>query len=403
MGLLPDFGVSEYIAGKLFNAGFQQQQGQSSLGPQQSNFNALLSAVNPVSKAQASEGTAASQTSKQPYLGPPAPTSNYSPTNTSSGGGGGSTGGGGGNPYDNVQPPSGPSEAELNSLYSPIMDFYNNAKSTIQGQQPGLISDAEAQAAASKQLLENQQLSSNELLSNQEAQANQKANRDTAQQRQILQELTQANQQRFGGASSAGLAASELQGREFQRSRFGIQENLANVVQFVNQKKVEVKREFDAAVQKLNTNTQQAINEIKRRIQDKLLEIDGRIGETESAKAAARLDELQRYRNDMYQINLARAQFESELRLQAQANSSQLDTFLSQSTGATNASQDVTNQGLAYASSSIPGVESGKGRNTPGAGINSSVGAIASKPEDLYTGQLGFQPQSRDNQYSFLG
>lgn len=253
------------------------------------------------------------------------PISSTTPTSGNSGGSGssGSTNTGSNNPFDNIQP-SGPSQEEINAQFNPIFDVYNQAERNLRDQQPGLISEAEAQAAASRQLLENSKTNQNELLGQQAQRVQSTGENQTAQQRQILQELGLANQQRFGGASSAGQAASEIQGREFQRSRYGIQQNVQQGLQTIDQQKVQVQREYDQGLQQLEVNKQQAINEINRKFQDKLLEINARRGETEAAKAAARMSALQDLRNQAYQINVARAQFEADLRTQAQSNLSYL-------------------------------------------------------------------------------
>lgn len=263
-------------------------------------------------------------------------------------GGGSSSGGGGtqqssGNPYANIQP-SGPSREEIDSAFNPILDVYNQAESNLRSQLPGLISEAEAQAAASRSLLGNQRTSANEMLGQQEQSTETQRARQSAQQRQTLQELQLANQQRFGGASSAGLGASELQGREFQRSQFGIQENAQQALQAIGQQKMSVEREYQQGLQQLEVNRQQAVNDINRKFQDRLLEINARRGETEAAKAQARMQAVQDLRNQAFQINVARAQFEADLRSQAQQNLSYLTQAENQFTGAGQAGVQAYNQ-----------------------------------------------------------
>lgn len=270
-----------------------------------------------------------------------------------------------GDPFANLQP-QGPSQEEIDAQFNPILDVYNQAESTLRGQLPGLIGEAEQQALASRGLLEGQRTSANQLLSGQEQQTRQTQQSQTAQQRQILQELAQANQQRFGGASSAGLAAGELQGREFQRGVAGIGQNAQQAFQQIGEQRQAVDRDFQQGLQQLEVNKQQAVNQINRTFQDKLLEINARRGETQAAKAAARMEALQQLRNAAFQINVQRAQFQSQLEQQRQANVSQLDTVQNSLLQYTGQGQSGVDQFASTTPSSIPTVGQGQAQtNTP--------------------------------------
>lgn len=338
------------------------------------------------------QGTANNVLSNGTYSGPIGPsspgyvqgTANNVSVDSSGGGGNNNTG----NPYDNIQP-SGPSQDEINGLFNSTFDVLNQAEGNLRGQLPGLISEAEQQAAASRSLLEGSKDTQNELLGQQENRVNRVGQTQTADQRRILQELTQANQQKFGGASSAGQAASEIQGREFQRSRFGIQQNVQEGLQQINQQRQQIQREFQQGLQQLQVNTQQAINEINRRFQDKLLEINAKKAETEQAKAQARLQALQDLRNQAYQINVARAQFEADLKSQAQSNSQYLDTAQNNLLSYGQAGVNAGNNAAAYQTTGIPSVA----QSTTGTTNPQFTGQI-SRNEDL-TGQIGL-PSRQD-------
>ena len=250
----------------------------------------------------------------------------------------------------------GPTQAEIDASFDPIFGVLSQAEANLRGQQPGLISEAEEQARVSTGLIEGQRTGAEELLGQQTSQTEIQRQRQIADQRRILQELQQANQARFGGASSAGVAASEIQGREFQRSRFGIQQNAQQALQAIGNERNKVEREFQQGLQQIELNKQQAINDVNRRFQDKLLEIDARRGETESAKAQARMNALQELRNQAFQINVARLQFENDLRTQATANTTQLSQLEQQFLGFTGAGQAAATQFGQTTPSGIPGV-----------------------------------------------
>jgi len=327
----------------------------------------------------------------------------------STGGGGG--GGGGGqsnpspvskpspvsNPYDNISAPQGPSQQEIDSQFNPIFDVYNQAEKNLRVQLPGLIGEAESQAQASRGLLDNQRTGANELLSGQQQQTFQSQQAQSGQQRQTLQELQSANQQRFGGASSAGQAAGELQGREFQRNTFQIGQQAQQAMQQINQQRQVVEREFQQGVQQLEVNKQQAVNQVQRTFQDRLLEINGRRGETESAKAQARMGALQELRNAAYQIDVSRAQFQSQLQMQAQQNAASLDNQAQQYLSSTNQGQQGVNRFSSAQQSAIPSV-SNQGQDSQ----QQLTGQI-SREEDLYgnPGLTFADPRFQNNQLQF--
>lgn len=363
------------------------------LGIPETGFSELVAGgktVNTVApKAYAPTSPVSSSSPNQtvsPYYMPGGPPSgSYTPTAPSSGGGGGGGGGTPVNPFANLQP-QGPSQQEIDSQFNPIFGVLNQAESNLRGQLPGLISEAEAQANASKGLLNNQRSSANELLGQQEVKTTNTQQNQTAQQRQTLQELQLANKQRFGGSSSAGLAAGELQGREFQRNTFQIGQQAQEALQQIGQQRQVVEREFNQGLQQLEVNFQKAKNDINRQFQDKLLEINARRGEAESAKANARMEALQNLRNMAYQIDVSKAQFAAQLQSQAQQNSSYLDNVASQYLSATNQGQGAVDSFASSPQSAIPGVS----RNAPQAPSQEMMGQIRRDPRENtpYTGMI---------------
>lgn len=288
-------------------------------------------------------------------------------------------------PYANIRP-SGPSQQEIDSSFNPILDVYNQAEGNLRGQLPGLISEAEAQANVSRRMLGDNKASTGALLDSQGMQSQQLQQAQTAQQRQTLQELQMANRQRFGGASSAGQAASELQGREFQRNTYQIGQQAQQALMQINQERQKVEREYTTGLEQLEVNRQKAVNDIQRTFQDRLLEINARRGETESAKAQARMSALQDLRNQAYQIDVSRAQFQAQLQLQAQQNTSQLDTIAKSYLSAQNTGQDAVSGFANAPQSAIPGV-------TPNAqGAQTGYTGQIRKDDEVPTGQMGYQP-----------
>ena len=253
-----------------------------------------------------------------------------------------------------------PNNAEIDASFNPIFDVFNQAESNLREQQPGLIGEAEAQAQASRGLLQGQRTTADAQLGTQTQETQQRQQQGTAQQRQILQELGQANQARFGGASSAGQAASEIQGREFQRGVAGINQGAQQAFQQINLKKQEVERDYTQGLQQLEVNRQQAVNGINRTFQDRLLEIESQRAQTKQAKSQARMSAVADLRNAAFQINIQKAQFEHDLRLQAQQNTSFLDNAAQQFLGSQQDGQQASNQFANFQPQGISSVQGGQ-------------------------------------------
>lgn len=279
-------------------------------------------------------------------------------TQTSTNTGGGSPQGT--NPFDEITP-EGVQPSEIDALYNSTFDVLNQAEQNLRNQKPGLIQEANQQAEAARSRLKSGVESQKEVLGQQEQRIEQTGQSQEAEQRRILQELQLANQQRFGGASSAGQAASEIQGREFQKNRFGIQQQVQQGIQQIQQRYRDVEREYQTGLQQLEANATQALNNIQRMFDDKLLEINARRGEAEQAKQNARLQALQDLRNQAYEIKVAKAQYEADLRNQAQANTQYLTQAQQQLLQYGQSGVQAGDQVAGYQASGIPGVDQGNG------------------------------------------
>lgn len=239
--------------------------------------------------------------------------------------------------------PQAISEQELSDVYNPAFDYLNQAESTLRGQLPQFQQEAEAQFGANKSLLSNQRQSALDQLRGQREGAQRRTEDVVSASRRMFQELQQANQQRFGGASSAGAAASEIQGREFQSNRNAVARDLNSTLREIEMNQANVENEFQTGLQQLEAQKQQQIGEAQRSFQDKLLEISRQRGELASAKASARLQELQNLRDRIFQINLQQFQFQQQLTAQREAAKLQLEMNRQQLTQSVGAGQQAVN------------------------------------------------------------
>lgn len=227
------------------------------------------------------------------------------------------------------QASQGPSEEELNALYNPAMEYLNQAESTLRGQLPTTLDLLGQQAQTSQGLLKNQLTSAQSQLGEQQTQATQRKEDAISAARRLFSELQMANQQRFGGASSAGLAASELQGRELMRNRSTIGQDYNTAARQIEASKLDVENQYQSGLQQIEDRKQQAINEVNADFQSKLLEINSQRASTQQAKAAARLELLQQARDRVFQINLQDFNFKQQLAAQKQAADAQISQYSS--------------------------------------------------------------------------
>lgn len=322
---ITQLGQGEYTIGSAANGGFMTNKGNIYYTPQ----------------TPATSGAASNQNKPAPAAPPPAQNNNPPPSNNNNNSnqseGVDMSGTRDVDFYINefgkrvdIDKEAEKKKKEIDEAYGSVFDIYNQAEGNLRGQYPGLIAEADAQAKASRGLLSNEKLSANTLLNNQAQSAQYAQQNQTAEQRRILQELSQANQQRFGGASGAGQAASEIQGREFQRNVYGIGQQAQQAMQQVEQKRQEVDRTYQQGLQQLEVNVQKAKNELQRGFQDKLLEINAGRANTATEKAKMRMEALQALRNEAYQIDMAKFQFATQLQMQREQNQAELQRVSTQ-------------------------------------------------------------------------
>lgn len=142
-----------------------------------------------------------------------------------------------------------------------------------------------------------------------------------AQARRLFNELQRGNIQRFGGATSAGQAASEIQGAEAQR-QFGQTGRQANeAFQKIEQAKTEVESQYKTGLLQLQQAHQQGLAKIQSDFTNAIMQINNQRAATEQAKGQAKLQALQNLRQEALQLQSQATQFQQQLDLmREQAN-----------------------------------------------------------------------------------
>lgn len=181
----------------------------------------------------------------------------------------------------------------LNSLQSNLQsgeqDFYNTYTAPYQSQVP-LIEQARDQGLQS--------------IEGQKVTAGQQEQSALAAARQLYNELTQRNQQAFGGGllSSVGQAAGEILGRGAMQQFGNIRQGAQNTIQGLVTEARNVMEKASAQLQQLNTQKEAALSEARLAFRDKLSEIDRMRNELKSNRSAMKLDALREFRSNIQSI-----------------------------------------------------------------------------------------------------
>ena len=225
---------------------------------------------------------------------------------------------------------TGPSDEELNTAYKPLLDVLAQAEQllgTTYGQQQQNI---ESQVRTARQLADEQKRVAEQTIGQNDLLGARRRDDVISAARKLFQELQTANQQRFGGASSAGQAASELQGREFMGISGKARQGYADLVSELNNKSLEVNNNYSLALQQLEDKKAAALSQAQNDFQNSLLQISQQKAGIESEKAQRRLAALEQYRQEVNAINQQQNQFAQQLQMMKAQSDIQLDNYAKQ-------------------------------------------------------------------------
>lgn len=151
-----------------------------------------------------------------------------------------------------------------------------------------------------------------------------------AQARSVYDQLQRGYQQRFGGSSSAGQAATEIGNVERLKQQGQSYKQLQDVNRQVEMGKQEAQKTYDQNLLQLEQNKKSAIREVTREFNDRLRQIAASRDMIDSAKANAKLAALQGLRQQVLQVQQQETSFRQQLEMQKQQNQMALDTYAKQ-------------------------------------------------------------------------
>ncbi|MCC7571456.1 hypothetical protein KO465_09105 [Candidatus Micrarchaeota archaeon] len=240
---------------------------------------------------------------------------------------------------------------QIDNIFSEVNNYLNSARSNLTSSQASVLQDLASQLADRQAQLTQSKTNVDRTLTEAEIGTQQRRQDADAASVRLFNELMQGGQQRFGGASSAGQAFTELGNVEQQRRAQATATDFNTAMRQIESERTRVEEEYSMGQQQLVAEKQRAENEIKRDFAAKMLEIDRMGAEAGQNKGAMKLDLLQQVRNQMYQVDLQDRQFHQQLEAMRQASLMELQNRQAQlaSAGqsgqaAFGAFQDVTAQ-----------------------------------------------------------
>ena len=284
----------------------------------------------------------------------------------------------------------GPSEADINAqidaTYNPTMDYLNQNVNYVGQAKTAAEKQAEADLLANQAQLGTQKEGTLGQLATQGRGVQTQKEDALATARRLYGELQRGNIQRFGGTTSAGQAASEIQGAEAQRQFGGIGRQANEAFQKIEQAKTDVESQYQSGLLQLKQGQQQALAKIQNDFTNAIMQINNMRAQTEQQKGQAKLQALQNLRQEALQLQSQATQYEQQLNLMREQQKLQLDSYAKTTglagTAGANAYNTFSNQSMTPTQFSQ--VQSGV-QNIP----QQLQGSIKRPEEWQYQGQIG--------------
>ena len=282
--------------------------------------------------------------------------------------------------------------SEIESQYGSRIDYLKTAEEAIRLGQPEILEGIAADLRAGKSQEGTGKQKQLGILSGSEKEAQGRKEDVLASSRRLYDELRRGGIQRFGGASSAGGAMSELLGVEQQRQAGQIGREFSRAMDQISTQKADVESQYQSQLLQLDADNKNVINQANQEFRSRLDEINSNRLLASDAKSQARLGVLQELRDKMFSIQQQKTQFQQQLDMMKQEQVTSLDTYAKQLQISGAAGQQAGTQfGAATTTSPTSNITATGRQSTTPVGLTSAVGQI-NKDDERYQG-----PQSYSN------
>ena len=250
------------------------------------------------------------------------------------------------------------SNEEIDAVYNPLMSNLDSSYNALVASQPSYQNQVNQQAQLSNQKIADQKTTAQTTFGNQETQLNKQKESAISQARQLYNELSQRGISRFGGTGSAGKAYSEILGRSTAQSMGNAQQQLGEGIQTINQARTALDRDVATALQEIELNRTAGLEEIRRKFDADVREIDSNRALLLSQKQAQKLDALKESRQLMYAWEEQQKAYEQQISLYKISQGTTLDSQLSQLMKANIPQENIDVQGNVIARANDPTIQS---------------------------------------------
>lgn len=241
--------------------------------------------------------------------------------------------------------PSGDEMAAIEEAYGAGMNYLQGVESRLRPEFESALQEAESIYGTQAKALGGQRETAMGQLQEQGVKGQQAYESALAQARQMYEQLQRGYQQRFGGASSAGQAATEIANVERLRQQGQNYRTLQDVNRQLERSRMDVENQYNTNLMQLEQNKIAAQNQARREFNDRLSQIEAQRGQLAQNKAAQKLQALQNLRQQVLQIEAENRNFQNTLALQREQARMNLETYRQQLAAGTGAAlQSTTTQ-----------------------------------------------------------
>lgn len=207
---------------------------------------------------------------------------------------------------------------QRDQAYNDSNNYLNQAGDVAQSALGAAKQEAGSNYDVNASQLGNSQQTAFDTLNKQKATGTTSYENALADARRMFQEQQMGAQQRFGGSSSAGQAASEIQSREQARQFGQTDRQYKDLINNINTQHASVERDYQTGLMQLLQQKQASVQAAVQDFNNKLLQISNNRAQLSQAKAESSLQALQNLRNQVFAIEQQNQQFTQQLAMQRQ-------------------------------------------------------------------------------------
>lgn len=301
--------------------------------------------------------------------------------------------------------------AEIDKGANAQLDYLKQMEDSFRSQQPGIEQGITDQYNTGKSQVDASRASALGSLKENTIQAATRRDDALSAARRLYDELRRGSYQRYGGASSAGEAATTLMNLEQQRQMGSTNRDYGTAIRQIETQQNDVENTYNTNLLQLEQTKNQYINQAQQDFQNRLLSIAQNRASTENERSNARLAALTSLRTQLNNIAASHEQWKQQIESAKVQQQLSLDTYakqlqMSASKGSNAINSLLNNVSLNPKSNVTLNGQAGYGTNASTV-VNNSTGIINpsgySSNKNDYMNAIGVAPigQRPDGSYIY--